>query len=127
MPITTTRDRGQNLTEHVVTGPALEAEMYRTLEDFYAQEPTDLLLWDMSNAEVSHVTPDILRKFVQRAAKLGVSREGGRTAILAPEDLQFGLGRMTETFADIESTPYKVQVFRSRQDALKWLMPATDS
>ena len=95
MPIETTRDKGQDLTIHVVTGPVFEAQMYRTLEDFYDREPTALVLWDMSQAELSQVTPDMLQKFIRRAAEIGVRRQGGRTAVVASDDLQFGLARMS--------------------------------
>lgn len=126
MAIKITRDEGQDLTIHDVTGPASEEEMYEALENFYNREPTAFLLWDMSQAKVSHVTPSVLEAFVQRAAMLGAQRKGGRTAVFAPYDLQFGLGRMSETFAELKSTPFKFRVFRSRQHALEWLM-ADDS
>ena len=122
MSIETTRDADQDLTTHVVTGFVSEEEMHGALEDFYEGQPTALVLWDMSQAEVAHVTPEMLQKFVHRAAELGVSRRGGRTAVIASGDLQFGLGRMSETFAEIESTPFSFCVFRSRQDAMRWLV-----
>ena len=50
----------------------------------------------------------MLRKFIRRAAQIGVRRQGGRTAVVASDDLQFGLARMSETFADLESMPYLV-------------------
>lgn len=121
MAIETTRDADQNLTIHVVIGSVSEKEMHRVLEDFYDGQPTALVLWDMSQAELAHVTAEMLQKFVRKAAKLGVRRRGGRTAVVAPADLQYGLGRMSETFAEIESTPFNYCVFRSRQDAMHWL------
>ncbi len=127
MAIKITRDEGQNLTIHVVTGPVLEEEMFEALENFYNQEPTASLLWDMSQADVSQVKTSILEAFVQRAAMLGVQRKGGRTAVFAPFDVQFGLGRMSEAFAELKSTPFKFRVFRSRQPALEWLMADNSS
>jgi hypothetical protein len=121
MPIETARDADRNLTTHVVIGFVSEKEMHEVLEGFYDGQPTALVLWDMSKAQLAHVTAEMLQKFVRRAAKLGVHRRGGRTAVIAPEDLQYGLGRMSETFAEIESTPYRFSVFRSRQDAMQWL------
>ena len=122
MAIKITRDEGQDLTIHTVTGPVSEEGMYEALENFYNQGPSASLLWDMSQAEVSHVTASVLEAFVQRATILGTQRKGGRTAIYAPYDLQFGLGRMSQVFAEQESSPFEFQVFRSRQHALEWLM-----
>jgi len=121
MPIETTRDPQRNLTIHVVTGPAREDEMYAALEVPGDGVPTRDVLWDMSLADVMHVTPGILRQFAKRAAELGVDRKGGRTAVVAPEDLQFGLARMSEVFVDMESSPYSLRAFRTREEATAWL------
>ncbi len=124
MGIKITRDEDQDLTIHVVTGPVSEEEMYDTLCNFYKRNPTALLLWDMSQSDVSHVTPDILQRFIRKSTELEVYRQGGgRTAVIAPEDLQYGLARMSEAFAELESVPYSNSfgAFRSRQEALQWL------
>jgi len=104
-----------------MSGPASEEEMHGILEDFYGQQPTALILWDMSQAELAHVTPSMLQKFLRRAAELGLSRQGGQTAIVAPDDLQYGLGRMAEAYLNSNLPPFGFSVFRSRQDALLWL------
>lgn len=76
----------------------------------------------MSQSDVSHVKSRALEDFAKRSAMLGVKRKDGRTAIFAPHDLHFGLARMSEFFAEMESSPFKLQVFRSRQSALAWLL-----
>lgn len=122
MPVETKRTPDGLLTEHVVTGTVSPKEMYAALEGFYASGPTPLLLWDMAKSDMGPVSPDTLRAFVRRGAELGKDRAGGRTALVATEDLQFGFGRMTENFFDLESAPFAFRVFRSREDALVWLM-----
>ena len=122
MGVKISRDEYRDLTLHDVTGPVSEEEMYDALDNFYKREPTALLLWDMSQADVSHVTPDILQRFVRKSTELAVRRQGGgRIAVVASEDLQYGLARMSEVFAEIESAPYSFRAFRSRQEALQWL------
>ena len=126
MGIKITRDEDQDLTIHDVTGPVSEEEMYDALENFYKRESTTLLLWDMSQTDVSHVTTDILQRFISRSVELGFHRQGGRTAVFASEDLQYGLARMSEVYAEMESAPYSFSVFRSRQEALLWLTSDDD-
>jgi hypothetical protein len=46
----------------------------------------------------------------------------GRTAVVAPTDLAFGLARMTQVF--MEEGPAEVRVFHSEEDALAWLAGA---
>ena len=70
MGIKITRVEDQDLTIHDVTGPISEEEMYDALENFYNKGPTKLLLWDMSETDVSHVTSDILEQFIKRSVKL---------------------------------------------------------
>jgi hypothetical protein len=125
MPIEISKDQNQNLTILVVTGISSEQEMHKALGDIYESAPTPLVLWDMSQADVSYVTPDMLQNFVRKAAHLGTFRPGGRTAVVAPGDLQYGLGRMSEIFADVESAPYALRVFRSKPDAMGWLTSET--
>lgn len=121
MGIKITRDEDRDLTIHDVAGPVSEEEMYDALENFYKREPTALLLWDMSQADVSQVTTETLQRFIRKSTQLGGSRQGGRTAVIASEDLQYGLARMSEVLTEIESAPYSFRAFRSRQEALRWL------
>ena len=121
MPVRRIREKGQKFTRLVVSGNILEEDMHEALEEFYNTQPTKLLLWDMSYAELWQITPDMILNFVQKAAKLGVSRAGGRTAVLAPGDLQFDLSKMSQTFHELESKEISLRIFRSEQDALTWL------
>jgi len=122
MSIKTSHDRSRDLTIHVVIGSITVDEMIASLEKFYTHGSTLLTLWDMSQSELSQITPDGILKFIRRAALLGVERKGGRTAVVAPQDLQYGLGRMAETFAMFESLPFRMGIFRTREDAMSWLL-----
>ena len=121
MSIETTRDPQLDLTTHVVTGPVREEEMYLALEGRGEEDQTALVLWDMSEAEVSHVTAGILRRFIKRAAELGKAREGGRTAVVAPNNLAYGLARMSEAFTELVASPFSFKAFRTQPEALTWL------
>ena len=121
MSIITTWTQKENLTIHTVSGLASEEDMYRALAGDGNRETTAFVLWDMSRAEVAHVTSDILRRFIRKATELGEARQGGRTAVVAPEDLQFGLARMSEVFSEEESSPFGFRAFRTRAEALLWL------
>jgi hypothetical protein len=121
MTIKSVRDETENLIIYTVIGLAEEDEMHRALESQSECGPTFHIMWDMSLADVAHVTPEILRRFVKRAAQLGDRRKGGRTAVIAPKDLQFGMARMSEVYNEMESAPFSFRAFRSRDEALQWL------
>jgi hypothetical protein len=78
----------------------------------------------MTLAEVAHITTDVLRRFVRKAAAIAGRRAGGRTAVIAPQDPQFGLARMSEAFTELESSPVVLRAFRNRVEAVFWLRSA---
>ena len=119
MTIEITYDRDQNLATLVVSDLISVDEMRTALEDFYAQGPSKLALWDMSQSDFSMLSPDELWVFVRRAAELGKEREGGLTAIVAPAGFHSAFTRLAETFT--KALPFRLSIFRSREDALTWL------
>lgn len=121
MPLKTMRDPQADLTIHTVIGPAEQEEMYAALMAGGPENQTRLVLWDMSGAEVGHVTAEILRPFIMKAAELGQAREGGRTAVVAPDDLAYGLAHMSEALTELAESPYRLRAFRSQAEALVWL------
>jgi hypothetical protein len=62
-----------------------------------------------------------MRTFIKKAARLGKARKNGRTAVVVRTQLQYGLARMAETFTELASVSYRVQVFRSKEEAHAWL------
>lgn len=46
---------------------------------------------------------------------------GQRTAIIATTDLLFGYARMYQTMVDLQNSPMKIRVFRTSEEAKKWL------
>ena len=121
MPVRRAREEDQELTRLVVSGHVLEEDMHEALEEFYNDQPTKLLLWDMSLAQLWHITPGMVLDFVRKAVKLGAKRAGGRTAVLAPDDLLFDLGMMSQAFHSQESKHVVLRIFRSEEEALSWL------
>lgn len=78
---------------------------------------------DMS--AVTHIvrpTPDGMRELAEFSAKMDASSSGAKFAIVAPDDVAFGLGRMYEAFRAVnEQSTKQVQVFRTLPEARLWL------
>ena len=121
MPITTKKSIKEDLTEHVVTGEVFDKEMFECEKQFYDSGPTNLQLWDMSAAKLTNITIEGMRQFMARSARLGKIRSSGRTAVVVKSQLQYGLGRVGETFGEFESLPYSFRLFKDRNEALDWL------
>jgi hypothetical protein len=79
-------------------------------------------------ADMTHVSkialPSIhrVRDLAIKAVEMDRSGETSRFAIVAPEDLGFGLGRMFQAYRELEKGSRKeVGVFRTLDEAFKWL------
>lgn len=127
MTIRTTPIPRQDLTIHTVKGPVSEGDMHGALEQFYEGAFTNLVLWDLTQADLSGVNSGILQRFIRKSVRLGQQRTNGRTALVAHGDFQFGIGRMYESLHDLESGPFEVRAFRSEEEALSWLTGAASN
>jgi hypothetical protein len=78
---------------------------------------------DMSAVEaIADPQTDRVRQFADLAAGMDADSTESRFAIVAPGDLAFGLGRMFQAYRSLNSWSTKtVAVFRSLEDALRWL------
>jgi hypothetical protein len=125
MPITTRKSISEELTEHIVTGVVTDDEFFDCETDFYRSGPTNLQLWDMSAADLNKITTEGMRQFINRTARMGRERQGGRTAVIVQSKLQYGLGRMAEILGEFASLPFDFRLFQNRPDAIAWLKTET--
>ena len=79
-------------------------------------------LVDVSDVErIALPSMERVRQLVWLSADRGAPRPA-KLAIVAPQDVQFGLGRMYQVYRELESQSTKrVCVFRSVEPALAWL------
>jgi hypothetical protein len=77
------------------------------------------LLVDTTKSDVlGSRTPGQIRLVAQALAPYA-ERIGGRCAVVATEDIHFGLSRMGSVYS--ESVGVETEVFRTEDDALAWL------
>ena len=120
--IETIVDEKQNLTIHKCSGNLTEQEILDTIHSFYDGDPTLYTLWDFTNASMSGISPRAITKMFALIQKLGPGRRGGKTAVVAPEDLEYGMARMFQIMSDVNDFPFKIKVFRYFGDASQWLL-----
>src|SRR5262249_8679936 len=80
-------------------------------------------LIDMTNVhDIEQTSPERIRQLAQESAQMDQPERHSRFAIVAPQDIAFGLGRMYQAFRELNpASTKKVGVFRSLAEALKWL------
>ncbi len=110
-----------NLTVFTVIGEVSIDEIITTLKNFYLGVTTKLTLWDFSEGTASKLSRDDIRVLVGLSKRRADVRREGKTAIVAPSTLDYGLGRMLEIFADIEDLQFEISTFHSLDEAKEWL------
>lgn len=129
MGIEKTVDDSRNLTIFTLQGKVTADELEEAIEGYWTEGPiTPYVLWkgDGEGVSISHITGDELRKVssvVLRFRDLTEQRRGGKTAIIAPADIDFGLSRIIEALHlnVTPELPYGFRVFRSEAEALAWI------
>ena len=91
------------------------------LEDAKCPSPVALLV-DVSQSESLATRPGAEIRAVAEFLEPFSDRIGGRCAVVAPKDVQYGLSQMGSAHA--ERVGIASRVFRSRQAALEWLRSA---
>lgn len=115
-------DAEKNLTTFTIAGKTGGDEILAALMEYYASQPTRLMLWDFSQADVSAVVPGDLEGLLKNAFKFKEVRRGGRTAVVASQDIAYGMGRILDSLVEISGYPVEYHVFRKVDDAMQWLM-----
>lgn len=78
-------------------------------------DPSFDQLWDCSEVTKVAVGIEVVR-FLSRSSSY---EAGAKRAVVAPDDITFGLARMFQTLH--EDAPEEVRIFRSREEARRWL------
>ena len=91
-------------------------EIRNAITDVAQNHLSDLRLWDFSKAEINLTSSQIEQLAKYGKAKFSIP---SKVAIVAPEDLAFGLMRIYEVHREEDQA--EIKVFRSEQDAWGWL------
>lgn len=123
MPIRSYARPEYNLRIVVQTGQTTDSEFIAFYESLYANgqsEPPMNLLVDLRQADSTSRSSDALfqvAEFIQDKIPSSSTRQ--KVAVVAPNDVSFGLARMCESFAD--PVPWDFVVYRDMKEALAWL------
>ncbi|MBI1387286.1 MAG: hypothetical protein GC154_02415 [bacterium] len=120
--ITVLTDREKDLTVHVVAGNITAFQIEEEIKRFYQNTPTQNLLWDLRNADLSEIKSDEVKKILSLSLSLSPTRApDGKTALVASSDMEFGVGRIVENYTEIYKHPIRIRLFRSFAEAMRWL------
>jgi len=121
MPITVQIDKPKNLTVFTVKGVLSFDNVMPMVKAFYDSEPTKNVIWDLTHTTEVQFTSEEVKKIATFEPRIKGKRELGKTVFVAQKDILFGLSRMFEIHSEIVNSPYPIMVFRSIEQAYKWL------
>jgi hypothetical protein len=122
-------DRSKQLTIFTGTGELSFDEITKNIASFYDSSPTLNALLDVNHASMNTISLSQIEQIAELLQRLRIARKGGRTAIVAATDLNFGLARMLEAMASgPDQNPFdETRVFRNIKDASSWLAKEENS
>jgi hypothetical protein len=128
MPVRKNIESDFDLTVVTFVGKVTFEEMMQVVREIWESEPmTRNVLWrGEAGASISHFSREQLAEAATLVAKypeLLPMRAGGRSAIVAPEDVDYGLSRMIQAMhtAAGPTLTYDIRVFRSESEARRWI------
>ena len=125
MAITSEVEKTKNLTIYTLTGELTLDEILNALKSFWEAHTLTLnLLWDARSAKLSQLKSEEVAKitgFISQYKHRFEERKGGKAAIVASSNLQYGLSRILGTFYEIEGFPTQLKIFRILDEAMEWL------
>ena len=98
----------------VLTDEDLHEHQAQLLADPFFDPGFDQL-WDFTRVSAVEVSPEALRHLAHSRSY----KASARRAVVAPDDLRFGMGRMFQLLHD--EAPEELRVFRSLDEARRWL------
>lgn len=111
----------QNYTLQECTGLVTNKELLDTAQSFFGGSHTRYVIWDFSVAQMINISPETIQKLVAIWLKQKARRRGGKTAVVAPADLEYSFSNILDTISELNEAPFETRVFRSLEDAKQWL------
>lgn len=109
-----------DLTIYSIVGDYNIETLQDLIDRFYQSQYTVNLALDFSKAISPDFSRDDIDEILAHAKKYAHLRSFGKTAFIVSSDINFGIGRMYETVAEISNHTILHNVFRDFEEAIKW-------
>lgn len=113
-------DNNLDLTVYSVQGDFGLDLIFELIDQFYQSQHTSNLAWDLSEADLSQLSMKEIQAIQNYAKKYSHYRKNGKTAFVMSTDLNFGVGRMYESIAEVNNHYITHHVFKRLDEAKKW-------
>lgn len=109
------------LTLKKIIGEVTADELMNALRQFYTGRITKNVVWDLTNGSAGQLMPINIEHIAELVLRHAHVRIGGKAAIVAPNDLNYGICRMFNTYAELGNIPFETRIFRTLSEAGLWM------
>lgn len=98
-------------------------EIKKAIKSFYDAPSMPNVLWDLQQADLTSLTREQLELLADNLASMRGDKKEGKTALVAQNDLAFGLSRIFETLTTVsagQNATNEMRVFRDLKQAYDW-------
>ncbi len=121
MPFKSRVEEEHDATIVISSGDESFEEFMDAIVSFYADRPTRNVIVDFFGKPPFRLTSEQVARLARLGERQDGSRFGGKTALVADRDCNFGIMRMFEALGKFSGLPFEVRVFRSVGQAWEWL------
>ena len=108
------------IVEFLVEGNSNVQEVLDIISSQYRNFSTGVL-WNFAGGSNSSLSTDEMIRIANTVKKHAIHK---RTAYIGSVDLEYGILRMYESYAETSAVPAEMKVFRNRDEALQWIKKA---
>jgi len=111
----------RELTIFTIEGRVTKKEILQIIDELPAEEQTRHNIWDSKQGSLTEFYGDDLKEIIKFINPGLGTRANGKTAFIARCDMDFGLGRMFQAFANMNGLSVEYRIFKEQESALAWM------
>lgn len=106
-----------SVVEFIMHGPCDLQEVLEIISSQYSTISQGIV-WNFSQGSNENLSTNDMMCIAKMVKKYAIHK---KTAYVGPKDVEFGILRMYEIYAEMQAVPPVMRVFRNRADALQWI------
>jgi len=111
----------KNYTLQECNGEITTEELLDTAQSFFGIAHTPRIIWDLSLAHMTNISPQAFKQLIDIWQKQGYSSRRCKTALVAPESLEHSFSSVFNALIESSRASLNMRVFGSLDKAEQWL------
>ena len=122
MPVSHQLFDKKDLIVYTFTGKVDFIELLYEMQFFYKEGLFESVIINLSEADIKGISTEEIKQLADYPERTHRNGDKNKTAVIATDDLSYGLARMFEMFGGLQHRhSFEVMVFRTLHDAEQWI------